>query len=162
MSEFSRRRTLDVVLFIFCKRLCNACPVLICIWIVCNDSGAYYHICVRGLILHRRLCGCTASLAKTNFHQNHTQGKLIRVFCRGLVSTCVVQRSPDWLISRPLRWLSGLRCCQLPSLSFHFAGSLDAAISRQAKEFASASRQKTLGLDTHLIGYPEATRGRPV
>ena len=142
------------------------------IWICYSSTTLVHSTRVATLVLQNSKSAAT--LARTNFHFHPTlhaftltltQGKLIRVriLRQGLVSMRVVQvqRSPDcWLISLPLRWLRGIRCSHLPSpsLSFHFAGGLYTANSRQAKEFSSALWQKTSGLRTHPIGCPKATR----
>ena len=99
-------------------------------------------------------------IAKANFHQTLVQGKLIRIWCQGFHPLCGIQRSPDWLISRALHWLS----CRKHSHSFlstiRFAGSLDVPESRQIKTFTIDLWHKTLGFRTHWTDCLEATRGR--
>ena len=86
------------------------------------------------------------------------QGKLIRIWCQGFHPLCGVRRSPDWLISRLLCWLSYLNY----SNSFRFA-SLEAWTYQsqgKSRHFTIVLWQKTLGFCTHSIGCLEATRGR--
>ena len=64
-----------------------------------------------------------------------------------MFSLCGVNRSPDWLISRPLRWLRGHKRFYHFSLSCRFAEGLDVADLSQDGKFASVSLQKTFHID---------------
>ena len=92
-----------------------------------------------------------------NFSVIFTPGELIRVWCQGLRSLCGVHRSPDWLNSRPLRWLSCHRRLHHFSRSLHFSEGLDVADLSQDGKFASVF---PTGNAPHRrsIGCPVATR----
>ena len=100
-----------------------------------------------------------ATLAKTKIHQSHTQGKLIRIWCQGLHPLCGVHRSPDWLISRPLAWLSCHKGLYHLSLSPRLAEGLDVADLSQDGKFASVFLTEAFHVDARSIGCPVATRG---
>ena len=85
-------------------------------------------------------------IAKANFHQSLVQGKLIRIWWIGFHPLCGVRRSPDWLISRPLRWLSCLHYSHSLLSTIRFAGSLDAPESRQIKAFYHRFVTENLGI----------------
>ena len=94
-----------------------------------------------------------------NFSVIFTPGELIRVWCQGLRSLCGVHRSPDWLISRPLTWLSCHKGLYHLSLSPRLAEGLDVADLSQDGKFASVLLTETFHVDTRSIGCPVATRG---
>ena len=93
-------------------------------------------------------------IAKANFHQSLVQGKLIRIWWIGFHPLCGVRRSPDWLISRPLRWLSCLHYSHSLLSTIRFAGSLDAPESRQIKAFYHRFVTENLGISYPLDRLP--------
>ena len=108
-------------------------------------------------ILSRFFCPISKTsplIAKTNFQITLVQGILIRIWCQGFHPLCGVRRSPDWLISRPLRWLSCLHYSHSLLSTIRFAGSLDAPESRQIKAFYHRFVTENLGISYPLDRLP--------
>ena len=100
-------------------------------------------------ILSRFFCPISKTsplIAKTNFQITLVQGILIRIWCQGFHPLCGVRRSPDWLISRPLRWLSCRHYSHSLLSTIRFAGSLDVPESRQIKTFVCLSLRQSIGI----------------
>ena len=91
---------------------------------------------------------------KANFHQSLVQGKLIRIWWIGFHPLCGVRRSPDWLISRPLRWLSCRHYSHSLLSTIRFAGSLNVPESRQIKAFYHRFVTENLGISYPLDRLP--------
>ena len=115
------------------------------------DAFLCYYLFLLLIFSHRVLS------SYPNFSVIFTPGELIRVWCQGLRSLCGVHRSPDWLNSRPLRWLSCHRRLHHFSRSLHFSEGLDVADLSQDGKFASVF---PTGNAPHRrsIGCPVATR----
>ena len=115
------------------------------------DAFLCYYLFLLLIFSHRVLS------SYPNFSVIFTPGKLIRVWRQGLRSLCGVHRSPDWLNSRPLRWLSCHRRLHHFSRSLHFSEGLDVADLSQDGKFASVF---PTGNAPHRrsIGCPVATR----
>ena len=93
-------------------------------------------------------------IAKTNFQTTLVQGILIRIWCQGFHPLCGVRRSPHWLISRPLRWLSCRHYSHSLFSTTRFAGSLNVPESRQIKAFYHRFVTENLGISYPLDRLP--------
>ena len=127
------------------------------IYVLRRNSGCYRYLALAVGILSRFFCPISKTsplIAKTNFQITLVQGRSIRIWWIGFLSLCGVRRSPDWLISRPLRWLSCRHYSHSLLSAIRFAGSLDVPESRQVKAFYHRFVTENLGISYPLDRLP--------